>query len=101
MQRGAAVRLDQLALPEARTCTCVARVQQLGRYLAAEQAPPSNFDCRSGPSVKLWPSVGVRQSLRASRAPTDPPWCGAAFGAHVALGEMPASATAVLGRRPQ
>ena len=25
MQRGAAVRLDQLALPEARTCTCVAR----------------------------------------------------------------------------
>ena len=69
MQQGAAVRLDQLALPEARTCTCVARVQQLGRYLAAEQAPPSNFDCRSGPSVKLWPSVGVRQSLRAPPGP--------------------------------
>ena len=37
MQQGAAVRLDQLALPEARTCACVARVQQLGRHLAAEQ----------------------------------------------------------------
>ena len=71
MQRGAAVRLDQLALPEARTCTCVARVQQLGRYLAAEQAPPSNFDCRSGPSVKLclWPSVGVRHASKFTRLP--------------------------------
>ena len=57
MQRGAAVRLDQLALPEARTCTCVARVQQLGRYLAAEQAPPSNCGPPSA-SVKVYAPPG-------------------------------------------
>lgn len=52
----------------------VTHVWAFRQSLTVAWAPPSKFDCRSGPSVKFWPSESGRQSLRAGRAPTTPLW---------------------------